>query len=151
VVAWGTGRQLGSSFRALGAVFANPGLRWMELARAAMSLAIWSYVIALGVYAFDVGGATAVGLVALVRLLPGALAAPVGGILVDRHSRRAVLVLSSLGGTAALGASAIVGAISAPAVVAFTLAGVFTIFCSPYVSAEGALAPLVARTPQELS
>jgi MFS family permease len=135
----------------LAAVFANPELRWLQLARAGISFSIWSYVIALGVYAFGVGGATAVGLVALVRLLPGAFAAPFGGVLVDRHSRRAVLIMSSLASAAALAASAAAGAMSAPAAVVFTLAGLFTIFCSPYVPAQGALLPLVSRTPQELS
>lgn len=41
-------------------------------------------------------GATAVGIAALVRLLPGAVAAPFGGLIGDRSSRRAVLLFSSL-------------------------------------------------------
>jgi MFS family permease len=85
------------------------------------------------------------------RLLPGALASPFAGVLGDRHSRRAVLIASSIASAAALAASAWAGAMSAPAAVVFTLGGLFTVASSPYVPAEGAIIPLVARTPQELS
>jgi MFS family permease len=144
-------RQLRSSYRALAAVFANPSLRRVQLAWASTTFATWSYAIGLGVYAFDVGGATAVGLIALVRLLPGALAAPFGGVLVDRHSRRAVLLASSLATAAALGGSAAAGAMGSPPALVFALAGLFTVFSSPYIPAQNALLPVVAKTPQELA
>ena len=56
----------------------------------------WCLAIALGVYGFEVGGAVAVGVVALVRLLPGALASPFAGLLGDRFPRRDVLIGSGL-------------------------------------------------------
>jgi MFS family permease len=143
--------QLVSAYRALAAVFANPSLRRVQLAWAGMSFATWSYVIGLGVYAFGVGGATAVGLVALVRLLPGALAAPFGGVLVDRRSRRDVLIASSLASAAALAGSAAAGAMGTPPAVVFVLAGLFTVLTSAYIPAQNALLPIVAKTPQELA
>ncbi len=126
-------------------------MRLLQLAWAAESLAIWSFAIALGVYAFDAAGTTAVGIAALVRLLPGALASPFAGLIGDRSSRRAVLVVSALGNAALLGAATAAAAIDAPVGVVFALAGLSTVAISPYVPAEGALMPLVARTPQELS
>jgi hypothetical protein len=42
-------------------------------------------------------------------------------------------------------------ATGAPAWVVYGLAGIFTVGSTPYVPAEGALLPLAARTPQELS
>jgi MFS family permease len=143
--------HLTTAYRALAAVFANADLRRLQLAWAGMSFATWAYAIALGVYAFDVGGATAVGVVALVRLLPGALASPFAGLLGDRHSRRAVMIASSVASAAALAGSAWAGAMAAPAALVFALAGLFTVVSSAYVPAEGALAPLLARSPQELS
>jgi MFS family permease len=92
-----------------------------------------------------------VGIAALARLLPGALAAPFGGLIGDRSSRRTVLVISALGNTALLGVAAAAAAADAPVVVVFVLAGLSTVAISPYVPADGALMPLVARTPQELS
>lgn len=144
-------RQVANSLGAVASVFANPDLRRLQLAWAGASFAMWSFAIALGVYAFGVGGATAVGIAGVVRLLPGALASPFAGLLGDRHSRRAVLVLSAGGGSIVLACSAAAAALDAPAAAVFGLAGLFAVASSPYVPAEGALFPVVARTPQELS
>ena len=123
----------------------------MQLAWAAQSLSIWAFAITLGVYAFDAAGATAVGIAALVRLLPGALASPFAGVIGDRRSRRAVLVASASAAAALLGGATAAAALGAPIGVVFALAGLFTVATSPYMPAEGALMPVVARTPQELS
>ncbi|MDP9228213.1 MAG: MFS transporter, partial [Actinomycetota bacterium] len=144
-------RQIISSVRVVTSVFGNPDMRRLQLGWGAMSFALWSFAISLGVYAFGVGGATAVGIAALVRLLPGALASPFAGLLGDRHPRRTVLLLSSLGVTAVLAGSALGVALGAPPALVFGLAGLFTVLSSPYVPAEGALLPAVARTPQELA
>ena len=102
-------------------------------------------------YAFGEGGTTAVGIAALVRLLPGALASPFAGLLGDRHSRRLVLIASAaLSGAAILLAASAAGG-GGPAWVVYGLAGLFTVASTAYMPAEGALLPLVARTPQELS
>ena len=69
------------SLGAVSVVFHNREMRLLQLSWAAQSLAIWSFAIALGVYAFDASGATAVGIAGLVRLLPGAVAAPFGGLM----------------------------------------------------------------------
>jgi MFS family permease len=139
------------SLRAVAVVFSNPEMRRLQLSWAAESLAIWSFAIALGVYAFDLAGATAVGIAGLVRLLPGAIAAPLGGLAGDRFSRRGVLIASALARSALLGGATVAAALYAPVGVVFSLAGLSTVAICPYVPAEGALMPLVARTPQELS
>jgi Cyclic nucleotide-binding domain/Major Facilitator Superfamily len=147
----GSAGQLAASLRAVGAVFANPDVARLELAWAGMSFSLWAFAIALGVYAFDVAGPAAVGIAGLVRLLPGALASPFAGLLGDRHSRRGVLIASATATAAVLGAAAAAAALDAPAALVFALAGAFTVASSPFVPAEGALYPQVARTPQELS
>ena len=144
-------RQIATSLRAVASVFANREIRHLQLAWAGVSFAIWSFAIALGVYAFGVGGAAIVGVAGLVRLLPGALASPFAGLLGDRHSRRTVLLLSGALGAIVAASTALAVALGAPAAVVFALAGVFTIAFSAYVPAEGALLPAVARSPQELS
>ncbi len=143
--------QLSRSLRAVAVVFRNPEMCRLQLAWAAQSLSIWAFAISLGVYAFDAAGATAVGIAGLVRLLPGALASPFAGVIGDLRSRRAVLVASASAAGALLGGATAAAALGAPLGVVFALAGLFTVATSPYMPAEGALMPVVARTPQELS
>src|SRR3954454_18193779 len=133
---------MGASRRAVGTVFGNRDLRILELAWAGVSLATWSYVIALGVYAFDTAGPAAVGIAGLVRLLPGALASPFAGLLGDRHSRRDTMFASAGLASLAIGLAALAVALDAPAGVVYALAGLFTVAISPYVPAEGALLPI---------
>lgn len=136
---------------ALAAVFRNPDLSRLQLAWAGLSLAMWAYLITIGVYAFDVGGAAAVGVAGLVRILPGALASPFAGLLGDRRSRRSVLLSSTLATAAVLAASAAAVGAGAPAWAVFALAGLYTVASSPYIPTEAALMPRLARTPQELA
>ena len=144
-------RQLRAALGSVGAVFGNRELARIVIGWAGMTFTTWAFAIALGVYAFDQGGATAIGIAALVRLLPGAFASPFAGLLGDRHSRRLVLVCSALLSGLAIALAAAAAAAAAPAWVVYALAGAFTVASTPYVPAEGALLPQVARSPQELS
>ena len=140
-----------ASLKAPVAVFGNPDLRRLELAWAAMSFATWSFAIALAVYAFEAAGAAAVGLVALLRLLPGAVVAPFAGLLGDTRSRRGVLVTSAAATAVVLAAATIAAASNrAPAIVFCTAAG-FAVVTAAYLPVESALLPQLSRTPQELS
>jgi MFS family permease len=145
------GTTLLGVLRALVVDFGNRDLGRLGLAKAAYSFASWCFTIALGVYGFEFGGAVAVGLIALVRLAPGAIASPFAGLLGDRYPRRSVLVGSSLATGVVLGAAGIAASFGAPAGVIFALAGTFTVAISGYAPAEAALLPALARTPQELS
>src|SRR4029453_18516894 len=91
---------------ALGAAMRNPGLRRVELAWGASIAAEWAHFVALGVYAYDAGGATAVGLAGLVRLLPAAIVAPFAASLGDRFRRERFLLAMALVGALALAGSA---------------------------------------------
>ena len=72
-----TGR-VGESLRTLADVFRNRDLRRLELASAGSVLGNWGYLVALYVYAYDQGGAAAVGLVTVIRMIPAAVTAPTG-------------------------------------------------------------------------
>jgi MFS family permease len=147
----GIAGRLASTLGALAVDFGNRDLGLLGIARVGISYSSWCLAIALGVYGFEVGGAVAVGVVALVRLLPGALASPFAGLLGDRFPRRSVLLGSGLAITVVLAAAAAAAAMDSPAWVVAIMAGVFTAAISGYVPAEAALLPALARSPQELS
>ena len=124
-------RQLRSSLRSLASVLGNQDLARLIIGWAGMTVTTWVFAIALGVYAFEAGGTTAVGIAALVRLLPGALASPVAGLLGDRHSRRLVLIVSALLSGLAIALAASAAAAAAPAWVVYALGGAFTVASTP--------------------
>ena len=99
-------------------VFRNRDLRWLELAWTGSILAQWAYLVAVSVFAFQVGGETAVGLLLLFRLVPAGLLAPFAGMLADRYRREQVLLWTNVSRMLLIGAAAIaVYADSAPIVV----------------------------------
>src|SRR5689334_14711303 len=105
---------------------ATPDLRRLQAAWAAAAVGGWAFMVALAVHAYGEGGAAAVGLAALVRMVPAGLAAPLLGRVTDRGSRRDVLLASALVRAALLLALAAAAAVHAfPAVL--VLGALFTV------------------------
>jgi hypothetical protein len=73
----------------------NGNLRRAQLSYFAAWTAEWAFTVALGIVAYRDGGATAVGLVGLLRMVPSAVVAPFAATLADRGRRERVLVLVS--------------------------------------------------------
>ena len=76
-------------------VFRNRNLRLLELAWAGSVIGHYGYQVALGVYAYEAGGAAAVGGMFVLRTL-GALATPPAAALGDRYPRVRVMFASDL-------------------------------------------------------
>jgi MFS family permease len=72
------------------------------------SSAQWMFMVASGVAAYRHDGAGAVGVVAVARLVPALLAAPLAGSLVDRFDRARVVAGSCALATLAFGTGALV-------------------------------------------
>src|SRR5437764_7652824 len=109
----------------------------------------WAHFVGLGVFAYASGGASAVGLAGLVRLLPAALVAPVAASLADRFRRERFFLVLSLIGAAALAASAAAAFADAPVVV-YGFAAVVGVSSTLIRPTLQALLPSLARTPEEL-
>jgi MFS family permease len=139
------------SSKAFREVFANPALRRIQLAWAASIFGTWAYGIAVVVYAFEQNGATAVGVVGLVRWTAAAAVSPFAALLGDRYDKRLVMVCSDLARVVLIGAAAVaVYAGSAPVVV-YILAALVGVAATAFRPAEAALVPTLARTPEELT
>jgi len=140
-----------ASFRALGAVLSSPPLRRLQLAWAGSILGDWAYLVALGVYAYDQGGASAVGLVGLIRLIPGALIAPFSASFVDRFRRVAVMVVADVVRFALMAAAALVIAADGPAPIVYGLVALTSATGTVFRPAQAALLPALVTSPGELT
>jgi MFS family permease len=127
----------------------NKQIRTVELAWAAAIAAEWAHFVALGIYAYGHGGASAVGVAGLVRLLPAAVVAPFAASLGDRFPRERFILVTSLIGALALAASAASAAAGNTALV-YGFAAVVGLSATLFRPALQALLPSLARTPQEL-
>ena len=147
----GMAQQLRESLRALADVFRNPGLRRLQLAWVGSVTGEWAYVVALAVYAYEAGGATAVGLVALLRFLPAAAVAPFAAVLADRYSRQRVMLTADAFRAVALAGAAAVALSDGPAAAIYAFAALVAVVSTAFQPAQAALIPTLARNPQELT
>src|SRR3954465_5160486 len=92
----GSRGRLHAATRSFAASARNPAVRRIQLGFAGACTAEWAFTVGLSVYAFGQGGAKAVGLVSLLRMLPSAVLAPFASALADRWRRDLVLTLVSV-------------------------------------------------------
>jgi MFS family permease len=130
-------------------VLRNENLRRVELAWGAAITAEWAHFVAFGIFAYDEGGAVAVGIAGVVRMLPAAIAAPFAASLGDRFPRERFLLANALVGCAALAAST-VAFLAGSVVLVFAFAAVVGLASTLVRPALQALLPSLARTPEEL-
>jgi MFS family permease len=139
----------GQLVAALAVSVRNPNIRRVELAWGSAITAEWAHFVAFGVFAYEQGGASAVGIAGLVRLLPAAIVAPFAASFGDRFRRERFLLTMSLVGSLALGASA-AAAYADAVVLVFAFAALFGLACTLIRPTLQALLPSLARTPEEL-
>jgi Cyclic nucleotide-binding domain/Major Facilitator Superfamily len=144
-------KRLAESARAFAATARNPNLRRAQGAFGATWTAEWAFTVALAFVAFRAGGATAVGVVAFVRMAPSALLAPLGTAMADRFRRDRVLVWSCLIRGAATAAAAAVLVAGGPSVTVYALAAIATAAFTMFRPAYSALLPGLCMTPRELT
>src|SRR5215203_2620458 len=129
----------------------NGNLRRAQLSFLAAWTAEWAFTVGLGIVAYRDGGATAVGLVGLLRMVPSAVIAPLAAPLADRGRRERVLVLVSTARGVATGVAAIVVGMNGPLPIVYALAALSTIAAILYRPAHSALLPSLCLTGYELA
>ena len=110
----------------------------------------WALTVGLGVFAYRAGGAAAVGLVTLLRMLPSALITPLAGPLADRVRREHMLMAVCLVRALTIGAATVLVAAEATAGV-YALAAVATVAHTLYRPAHSALLPSLCHTARDLA
>jgi hypothetical protein len=106
---------------------------------------------AASVYVYDAGGAACVGLLGLLKALPGALLVPLVGSWSDRVRRERLLMISVALRALLLGAAAAVMSGGGQAILVLVLVGVEAGLASVFRQVQTALLPWLARTPDELT
>ena len=147
----GTGRHLAVTSRVVWAVLRNPALRRVELAYLLFSAALYGGYIAILVFAYEASGPSAVGVVALVMLLPSAVVAPFAASLADRYPRERVLLAGYIVQAVAYAITAAGMLSGAPPVLVYLAAAVQSAGTTLTRPAQGSLLPRLARTPEELT
>ncbi|MET4639531.1 MFS transporter [Mycetocola sp. 2940] len=143
--------RLGQAAAAFSSNARNPNLRRAQLSFLGAWTAEWAFTVALGIVAYRDGGAAALGLVGLLRMVPSAILAPLLSPLADRGRRERVLILVSTARGLATAAAAVVAAVAGPPMVIYALAVLSTIAATLYRPAHSALLPSLCHTGYELA
>jgi MFS family permease len=143
--------ELSESVAAFRGVFRNAALRRIQFAWAASIIGTWAYAIAVVVYAYEQGGAKAVGVVGLVRWVAAAAVSPFAALLGDRYDRRLVMVASDVARFLLIGLAAVAAFSDWSPILIYVIAALVGIAATAFRPAEAALLPTLARTPEELT
>ncbi len=142
---------LRETWGALRTAFGTPALRRIQLGLACSQVGDWAYSTAVTVWAYRVGGPELVGLWAAVRLSLVAVATPLGSSVVDRLSRKAVLLVSSLLSAALVVAAVVAMLLSAPTWVVLLFATLVPLVGCIFRPAQLAWMPSLTTHPRELT
>lgn len=142
---------MSESLRAIGLVLRNRELRRLQLAWAGSMVGACAYTVVLTVIAFRSGGATAVGVLTLIRMGASAIASPPLSTLADRYPRRLVMASSDLARAALCVLMAVLVEAGSPTLAIYVTAVVVSIVSPAFRPAQAALTPALAATPAELT
>ena len=145
------GAALNETRSSLATVFRNRSLRRLNLALAGSMIGDWAYATAVAVWAYGVGGATAVGVFGTVKLGVSALGAPFTSALADRIPRRTLMVGCDLLRAAVVSVAAALVEWDGPELAVFALAVVAGLAGTAFRPAQLALTPSLVEEPDELT
>jgi MFS family permease len=129
----------------------NPELRRAQTAFFAAWAAEWAVTVVLAVYAYQRGGATEVGVVALVRVLPAAVVAPLASQYADRWPRERVLVVVSVVRSVSIALAGWAVFVDGPALGVYALVTLSSAAAVLFRPVHSALLPSLCNTPPELA
>ena len=137
--------------RVVAAVAREPRLARVELAYLGFAAAEFGTWVAILVYAYERGGATAAALAAIVQLVPSGLVAPFAAFAGDRFRRDRVLFAGYVIQAIALGGVAVALSADAPLAITYTFAAVAATTLTLTPPTQAALLPGLTETPEDLA
>src|SRR6516165_4500937 len=147
----GVGERIVDAAAAFSVNLRSPNLRRAQAAFGFMWAGEWAATVAVAVIAFHHGEAAAVGLVAVARMIPAALVAPVAATVADRGRRESVLARVGVVRACSLGAAGVVSATGGPVGSVYLALVVATVAQTLFRPAHSALLPSLSTTPTELT
>jgi hypothetical protein len=148
---WNSCRVLRETASALRAITSDRAMRGLLGAQLTTLVALWSFTVPAAVLAYDVGGASLVGLVLALKTVPAAIAAPLCAGLADRFPKVRVMTASQLVQAAlAAVATACVVADLAP-VTYFAPIVLMAVASTAFDPAKNALMPSLVRDQGQLT
>jgi len=143
--------QLAESRLAMRDVFSSRPLRRLNLALVGSVIGDWAFAVAFAVYAYTNGGATALGVISVVRYVTMAVLAPFVATIADRFDRRLVMVSADLLRVVLVLGAALVVLADGPTVPVYVLSILVGIVGLVFRPAQAAILPSLATTPTQLS
>jgi MFS family permease len=132
-------------------VLANKPLRRVQLAFFGSLLGDWAYGIALTVWAYRDGGATAVGVFTSARFVAATLTSPLGAAIADRVSRRAFMMTLDLVRAVLLSAAALSLMLGWSTWTVYAIGMVAAVVGGPFRAAQAGLIPQLFDEPDQLT
>jgi predicted MFS family arabinose efflux permease len=136
---------------ALREVLSIAGIRRLLVAWFGGVSAEYGALVAVSVYAFAEGGARAVALFGVLRIIPALVLTPIVTSVADRVRRERLLLWTVSVRAAALGLTCAAILADLPLLVVLLLAALESGFLGVHRPAQNALLPWLARTPEELT
>lgn len=143
--------QLAESRVAITGVFRSPALRRINLALVGSVIGDWAFSVAFSIYVYQNGGATALGVISIVRYLTMAVLASILSVLADKVDRRRLMIAADAIRAVLVVACAAIVVADGPAVAVYVLAVLVGVVGLTFRPAQAALLPSLARNPSELT
>jgi MFS family permease len=143
--------QVAEATSAFASVFRNRDLRKVNLALAGSVIGDWAYGIAVSVWAYQEGGATAVGVYGVVKLTSLAVLSPFAASFADKYSRKQVMIVADVIRLILVTLGTIFLVTDAPALTIYAASFFASIVGSAFRPAQASLIPTLADDPSQLT
>ncbi len=143
--------QFAESRVAITGVFRSPALRRINLALVGSVIGDWAFSVAFAVYVYQNGGATALGVISVVRYVTMAVLASILSVLADKVDRRRLMIAADAIRAVLVLACAAIVLDDGPATPVYVLSVLVGVVGLTFRPAQAALLPSLARNPSELT